>query len=146
VGIRCGDVDLARRVVRVDGESARELPIGGVLADALAARPASAELPLVPLRDGVPASVSDLTEAILYAAHDAGLERPSEATPAALRHTYIAFLVRQGIRFADLARVVGRLPAEALAAYGDLTPAGPRATLDAIQLVLPSLRGAGGQG
>ena len=54
--------------------------------------------------------------------------------------------LRQGIRFADLARVVGRLPPEALAAYGDLAPGGPRAALEAVQLVLPSLRGPGATG
>jgi hypothetical protein len=98
------------------------------------------------LRGGRPATPADLEGAILYAAHDAGIERPSEVTALALRHTYVAFLVRQGIRFADLARVVGSLPPEALAAYGDLAPAGPRAALEAIELVLPSLRGAGAAG
>jgi len=140
-GLRSGDVDLPRRVIRIGGEWPREIAIGAGLERALAARPAAADAPLVSLRGGRPATPSDLAGAILYAAHDAALERPAELTPGALRHTYIAFLVRQGIRFADLARVVGHLPPEALAAYGDLAPAGPRAPLDSIQLVLPPLRG-----
>jgi uncharacterized protein involved in exopolysaccharide biosynthesis len=145
-GLRRSDVDVARRVISVGGEWPRELPVGGALESALAGRSAVADAPLVSLRGGLPATPADLASAVLYAAHDAGIERPSEATPAALRHTYIAFLVRQGIRFADLARVVGRLPPEELSAYGDLAPAGPRAALDAIQLVLPSLRGPGAAG
>ena len=60
--------------------------------------------------------------------------------PAALRHTYVAFLVRQGIRFADLARLVGPIPPEELAAYGALAPTGPRVAIDAIERVLPALR------
>jgi integrase len=146
VGLRRGDIDVARRAIRVGGEWPREIPIGGALERALAAKAADADAPLAPLRGGRPATPADLAGAILYAAHDAGIARPSEATPAALRHTYIAFLVRQGIRFADLARVVGHLPPEALAAYGDLAPAGPRAALDAIELVLPPLRGPAGRG
>ena len=137
--LRWSDVDLQRRVIRVRGESSREILIRGSLESQLMARTASPEMPLVPGR-GRPATLSDLGEAILYAAHDAGIERPSEVTAASLRHTYIAFLVRQGIRFADLARVVGRLPPEAVAAYRVLVPPGPRASLDAIDRVFPPLR------
>jgi succinoglycan biosynthesis transport protein ExoP len=137
--LRWSDVDLERRVIRVRGESSREISIRGSLESQLVARTASPKMPLVPVR-GRPATPSDLGEAILYAAHDAGIERPSEVTAASLRHTYIAFLVRQGIRFADLARVVGRLPPEELAAYRVLVPPGPRASLDAIDRVFPPLR------
>ena len=56
-----------------------------------------------------------------------------------LRHTYIAFLVRQGIRFADLARIVGKLPGALLAAYSGLAPEGARMTLEAINVAFPSL-------
>jgi hypothetical protein len=38
--------------------------------------------------------------------------------------------VRQRIRFADLARIVGRLPAALLAAYSGLAPPGARAELE----------------
>ncbi|MEO8411373.1 MAG: hypothetical protein ABI478_12465 [Propionivibrio sp.] len=57
-----------------------------------------------------------------------------------LRHTYVAFLVRQGIRFADLGQIVGRLSAQALASYQGLSPAGPRQPAEAIDRVLPALR------
>jgi polysaccharide biosynthesis transport protein len=48
--------------------------------------------------------------------------------------------VRQGIRFSDLARIVGALPAEVTAAYGALLPAGNRRTLDQTDPVIPALR------
>jgi uncharacterized protein involved in exopolysaccharide biosynthesis len=140
VELRWADVDLERRVLRVRGESPRELGIGGALERELAIEPGSSDGPVLRARGERPATLDDVATAFLYAAHDAGIERPSEITPAALRHTYVAFLVRQGIRFADLARVVGDLPPAALAAYGDLAPAGPRAALEAIELVLPALR------
>jgi succinoglycan biosynthesis transport protein ExoP len=140
VGLRWADVDLERRVLRVPGEWSRELEIGRALERELVIGAAPSDSPLVPARGERPATLSDIGVALLYAAHDAGIERPSEITPAALRHTYVAFLVRQGIRFADLARLVGVIPSDELTAYGPLTPAGPRVALDAIELVLPALR------
>ena len=137
--LRWSDVDLERRVIRVRSDSSREISMQGSLASQLVARKADPEMPLVSVH-GRPATPSALNEAILYAAHDAGIERPSEMTAASVRHTYIAFLVRQGIRFADLARLVGRLPPEELAAYDALVPPGPRVSLEAIDRVLPSLR------
>ncbi|HTO49492.1 MAG TPA: tyrosine-type recombinase/integrase [Burkholderiales bacterium] len=140
VQLRWTDIDLEQRVVRVRGESAREIPVGDALERELTVGPASADQPLFTARGDRPAMLSDIESAFLYAAHDAGIERPSELTPAALRHTYVAFLVRQGIRFADLARLVGAIPPAELAAYGALTPVGPRVAFEAIQLVLPALR------
>jgi len=140
VALRWADVDLERRIIRVPGEWSRELAFGGAFERELVIGPAPSDSPLFPARGERPATLSDLGAALLYAAHDAGIERPSEITPAALRHTYIAFLVRQGIRFADLARLVGAIPPEELTAYGALAPAGPRVALDAIELVLPALR------
>jgi hypothetical protein len=81
----------------------------------------------------------------LCAAHDAGVERAQEilprtprATPVSLSSCGIAFLVRQRIRFADLARIVGRLPAAPLAAYSGLAPPGARAELEAVNIAFPA--------
>jgi polysaccharide biosynthesis transport protein len=139
--LRWADVDLERHVIRVPGEWSRELQVNGAFERELVIGSAApSENPLFPARGERPATLSDVGEALLYAAHDAGIERPSEITPAALRHTYLAFLVRQGIRFADLAPLVGAIPPEELTAYGALTPAGSRVALEAIELVLPVLR------
>jgi integrase len=140
VDLRWADVDPERRVIRVPGEWSRELQIGGALERELVIGAGPSDTPLLHARGQRPTTLSDVGAALLYAAHDAGIERPSEITPAALRHTYIAFLVRQGIRFADLARLVGAIPSEDLTAYGTLTPPGPRVALEAIELVLPALR------
>jgi hypothetical protein len=47
--------------------------------------------------------------------------------------------VRQGVRFGDLAQLVGRLPAETLAAYSSLAPTGPRVPLESVERVMPAL-------
>jgi hypothetical protein len=56
------------------------------------------------------------------AALDAGLAGAAGISAEALRHTGIAWLVRQGLRFSELAGLVGRPSAEALAG----TPTSPR--------------------
>jgi hypothetical protein len=85
-------------------------------------------------------TLSDLGTLTLCAAHDAGVERAAEVTPECLRHTYVAFLVRQGVRFADLTSLVGPLPTDVLAAYSALSPAGPRVACESVERVLPPLR------
>jgi len=84
-----------------------------------------------------------LDATLLYAAHDAGLGAPDEVDSAALRHCYIAHLVRQGVRFADLPGIVGPLPVEMLGAYTSLAPAGKKHAADDIDRIHPALREAG---
>ena len=91
-----------------------------------------------PGADALP--LSHLEALISYTAHDAALQQPAEATPWALRHTFICHLVRQGIRFSDLARIVGTLPAEVTAAYGAISPLGSRRSIDETDRVIPALR------
>ena len=114
----CGsDVNTASRTLHVGGASpgdlAREIPLDARLKDLIVntfkVTPAGDAEPLLSVGNGNPASLGNLTSELLYAAHDADLEQPAEVTPDALRHTYAAFLARQGIRLADLARAVGPL-------------------------------------
>ena len=77
---------------------------------------------------------------ILCAAHDAGLEDPANVNADCLRHTYVAYLVRQGIRFADLTSLVGELPAELLGAYTTFAPPGPRVARERIETSYPGVR------
>jgi len=67
-------------------------------------------------------------------------------TPRTFRHTYLVYLLRQGIRLADIGRIVGRLPQEELAAYLRFAPSHPRQPIEQIELVLPALRDITGTG
>ena len=134
------DVDLERQVVAIRGDSARQLPLSAPLRAALGAREACSGAPLLADAQGRALAMDGLHAAILCAAHDAGIGHAGVVTPAALRHTFIAFLVRQGVRFADLAQLVGRLPAETLVAYSSLSPAGPRVPLEQVERVMPALQ------
>jgi uncharacterized protein involved in exopolysaccharide biosynthesis len=133
------DFDFDANIVKVARPAARTIMIGIDLSRLFAAlkqqRNAAAGDPLL----GSP-SLNHLESLISYAAHDAGLQQPAEINPWVIRHAFISYLVRQGIRFSDLARIVGALPAEVTAAYGALLPAGNRRTLDQTDPVIPALR------
>ncbi|MGO8755356.1 MAG: GumC family protein [Gallionellaceae bacterium] len=137
---RCEDVDLNQGVIRIAGEPMHEMPLCKTLADALATRLKQPGDLLLADAQGRPIDAEQLSWELLCAAHDAGIDGPEDVSPAALWHTYAASLVRQGIRFADLMQIVGRLSTETMAAYSALAPAGIRVRLDAIERVMPALR------
>jgi polysaccharide biosynthesis transport protein len=130
------DVDLEQRMIKTRGESARDVPMTEPIFESLDARPVRPGKQVFADGQGRGLTMDDLNVSILCAAHDAGIQHAGAVTPAALRHTYIAFLVRQGIRFADLIQLVGRLPTEAMATYSALSPAGLRIPLENIELVM----------
>jgi polysaccharide biosynthesis transport protein len=135
------DVDMEQRMIKIRGESSRDIPMNEPLFDVVAGCSVRPGMQVLADDDGRGFTMDNLNAAILCAAHDAGIEHAGAITPAALRHTFIAFLVRQGIRFADLMQLVGRLPAEAMTAYSGLSPAGPRVPLESVERVMPPLKG-----
>ena len=137
IALRGSDVDLGHATIRIEGEHAREIPIGDALRTHLAARSQSNERLLQP---GPPMTEDAIDAWILSAAHDARLRSPAEIDAKCLRHTFIAFLVGQGIRFSDLQRLVGSLPAQAVAAYASLSPPESVTPFEAIDPVLPAIR------
>jgi uncharacterized protein involved in exopolysaccharide biosynthesis len=139
VAARGADVDLARGVIELRNPPRRTVRLSEGATTMLSVRAAGAEEPLLRDASGDAVSLDSLATRLLYAAHDAGIERVDEVTPAALRHTYIAFLVRQGARFADLAQWVGPLPADTLAAYSTLAPAGARLAAEAVERSFPGI-------
>jgi uncharacterized protein involved in exopolysaccharide biosynthesis len=82
----------------------------------------------------------ELAALIACAAVDAGIAEPGSVNADALRHTYIIYLVRQGIRTADLERIVGKLPAKIRAGYAQFSPPGPGLRVESVPLVFPALR------
>ena len=139
VALRRGDVRRETASIAVTGDDERVLAMPPRVMAWLPDETAPADAVVLGSPSGRPLTEADLATALLYAAHDAALAEADEVTPEALRHTYIAFLLRQGLRFADLARLVGTLPTERLAAYRQLTP--PSSTGE-VALVLPALEAA----
>ncbi len=114
-------LDIFRSTASVDASDAADAPL---LTDPRGARLGSAEI----------------DASVVFAAHDAGLARAFEVTPAALRHTFVAHLVRQGARFADLSRWTGKMALADLAPYGAISSLAPKRAAEQIDPLLPALR------
>ena len=56
-----------------------------------------------------PASSEDLDAVLLCSAVDSSLPNPGEVTAKAIRHSYIDYLVLQGLRLSDLEQITGYL-------------------------------------
>ncbi|MSQ67024.1 MAG: hypothetical protein EXR83_02345 [Gammaproteobacteria bacterium] len=85
---------------------------------------------------------TELSAVLLYLAHDAGLAHPEEITLEALRHTYFAFLVRQGLKLGELPRLGGPLAPGVLASYARYSPPGVALALEEVPLDYPGLTAA----
>jgi len=88
-------------------------------------------------RDGEAPDPDELDARLQLAAADAGLHQSGQVNCGLLRHSYIAYLVRQGVRLAEVGRVVGQMPPKVLASYSRISPAGPGRTLAEINLFYP---------
>jgi polysaccharide biosynthesis transport protein len=126
-------IDLAAGTVQAPGDG-RVIRLSPALAALFAGhRP-------VPLWIDDPAGggAAGLLARIELLAHDAGLAHPAEVDAAAVRHTYICYLVRQGARLTEIERIIGRLPAAELARYAVYSPAGAAKPLAQVALVYPA--------
>ncbi|MDO9599665.1 MAG: hypothetical protein Q7J47_18265 [Azoarcus sp.] len=138
--IAAPDLDTASGAIRLHGPSARTLTVPVSMFARLAAESAKPEGPGA-AGIAMPDADEECKRRLLCAAHDAGLDDPAEITPQTLRHTCIAYLVRQGLRFSELEHIVGTLPADVLAQYAGLSPAGKRRTLAQVAPLMPGLTG-----
>jgi uncharacterized protein involved in exopolysaccharide biosynthesis len=137
----CGDLsaqhfDRESGRVRSPGPMSREIQLAPVARDLFAP---SEPLPLWAGAD-YHQTPSELAGRIGLLAHDAGLSQPAEVTAHALRHSYIAFLVRQGARLTELERLVGAMPAADLTGYAYFAPAGQAKPLSDVETTYPTLK------
>ncbi len=141
IALRGADVHPEEGVLRVTGESPREVVLSPDWLQTLKNHALDPEAPLFSDGKGLPLQPEDVQAMVTSSAHDAALAQPESMTPQALRHTYIVFLVRQGCRFSDLGRLVGRLSAEALNALGAVAPAAEKKlAMQSIERQLPGVR------
>jgi hypothetical protein len=148
VALSWNDIDAASRVIHIDGEAPRTLKLEEPLATLLKRQQSAApETAATILHDdrGGPLSIDDLNRLVLYGAYDAGLDRPQDVTSASLRTTYLAFLLRQGIRAGDIGRVAGLVPQEEMMAHMQTTSPRARLPLEQIDCIHPAVRGIAGR-
>ena len=141
VALRWEEIDLPAGVIRLaDGRAvALAEPLGNLLNARRRLQPDAAG-PVLRGATGEALGIEAARRLVQYGAHDAGLDRPQEVTPDALRYTWLSFLLRQGIRAADVAIVAGHVPHDDLLAYMEVHSPKARQPLDRIDRVLPVLR------
>jgi succinoglycan biosynthesis transport protein ExoP len=83
-------------------------------------------------------STEDLAACLLCAALDLGVD-PLEFSAEAIRHSYILYLVRQGLRLSALEEIVGYIEPLAISEYSTYAPAQKGRSIDAIELLHPAL-------
>lgn len=130
------DIDTGNGKLIIHGISPRTLPLSPV-AQSLFTNPACQLI----TPSGEPLTSTDLNALLACAAHDAGLSGTDEITADALRQTYIIYLVKQGIRLAELESIMGYLPPTELSAYAAYSPPGQKRPLEEINLLYPGLQG-----
>ena len=134
--LKAEQLDLEKATLTVNGSAPRTLPIHRALT-ALFAQ--SGDRPV--WDTDKPALSDDLAAALLCAAVDSGLPNPGEISAEAIRHSYIAYLVRQGLRLADLEQITGYLEPSVISNYSSYSPPQQGRGIDAIELLHPALNG-----
>jgi hypothetical protein len=123
--------DAQDRVVEVPGASRRLIGIGETHWIALA--------PLLERLNeaGFTLPVAELDQTFREAARHMGLGAADDVSSLALWHSYVLYLVRQGIAAPDLTRRVGAIAPEVEAALRDYAPPGIPRSPEAVQFQYP---------
>jgi len=79
-------------------------------------------------------SAEEIETLVCCTAIDCGLPDAQQINTETLRHNYLLFLVRQGIKLADLAKIAGTLAPSQLRALSSFSPAQPGLPLETIEL------------
>ncbi|MCC6923161.1 MAG: integrase [Nitrosomonas sp.] len=136
VGISRLDIDTGSGKLIIHGISPRTLPLSSIAQSLFANTACHLITP-----SGEPLTSADLKALLACAAHDAGLSGTDEITADTLRQSYIIYLVKQGIRLAELESIMGYLPPIELSAYAAYSPPGQKRPLEEINLLYPGLQG-----
>ncbi|MGJ8680434.1 hypothetical protein, partial [Paraglaciecola sp.] len=81
--------------------------------------------------------VEDLEQVVINTAYDVELENPEQFSLNVLRHTYICYLVRSGVRLNDLNKIVGKVSPSDLAKYRPFQRVGSSIDFETINLHYP---------
>ncbi len=131
IRINATDFDFRQNLLFAPSPHRRTLPLPPRLKTWLAA---SGNTPLVPERE------DEVNKMLYLTAVEAAIQDPETVTPEALRHTYLRFLVRQGLKLTQLERIAGPLSLEELTLYRRLSPPSAELTAEQVDKIHPCLR------
>jgi polysaccharide biosynthesis transport protein len=133
-------IDLDAAAINVAGRSPRTIPLSNSVKSSLMQ---SGGHPIWNADD--PGTRIDLSAALICAAVDSGLPDPQQITAEAIRHSYIAYLVRQGLRLGDLEQVTGYLEPSVISSYSAYSPPQQGRDIYEIELLHPALMTMSGE-
>ena len=139
--LRWEGINFKARTIRVGGTGGRKVKLTDALAATLrrmSEEPVKPHQQVLAEPQGPPTNSVVLADRVSSLARDAGLVVPERIDPAALRHTYVAYLVRQGARLTEIDQIVGSLATHETSAYGVIAPPGTGVALDRINLIYPA--------
>lgn len=144
LALTLGDVDRSGARLQVGGSGARQLPLPTWLLAELpleaAAAAAAGAVPLLADGAGQPLTSADLQALVAGASLDAGLADGAALGWPTLRHTAIAALLDQGLRYSELPALVGRVEAELLAALASRSTRAPSLGAAEVEVLMAELR------
>ncbi len=87
-----------------------------------------------------PTSEEEMAKILYLTAVEADLSQPETVSPEALRHTYLLYLLRQGIKLVELEKVTGPVPLEDLTRYRKFIPNNSDHSITSVHLIHPCLQ------
>lgn len=128
-------IDLDAGRINIPGHSQRELPLPAAIielfsenGDTFASWKETKEI----IQDR-----EELDARLQLAALEGKLSDSDQITAQDLRHTYLVYLVSQGVRLSELERIVGTMPSKILLSYRRFSPDEADKTLDQISTIYP---------
>ena len=134
VAITGDQIDMEADMIHVGGKSDRFIPLCSALGSWFRQ---SKGRPVWNPAD--PETRVDLSAALVCAAVDSGLPDPQEINAEAIRHSYIAYLVRQGLRLSELEQITGHLEPSVISSYSAFSPPQQGRHLVEIELLHPAM-------
>ncbi|WJG09417.1 tyrosine-type recombinase/integrase [Aliiglaciecola sp. LCG003] len=132
LALTVADVDSQTNTLLVNGEFPRSLRLKDDCAQLLIGLSLNQPPEKVLLSSRL--DVQQLDQMMINMAHDAGLAYPEQFSMAALRHTYLTFLVSQGARLNDLEQVAGYVSPAELGLYRQVNRRGEPKDIDQLEL------------
>lgn len=130
--IQENDVDFDQDQLMIAGSSPRTIPLSQTVKLLFADLDFGLANP-----SGTPLTSDELAALLACAVIDAGLPTADEMNADSFRHTYIIYLVKQGIRLSDLELVMGYIAPTELSSYRAYSPLGPGRSFEEINLCYP---------
>ena len=129
------DIDFNNDVININGENQRSIPLNRALKSLF-----EQTEPCPAWNKGQQAiSLETLKAILVYAAVDAGLTETQDITADVISHSYILYLVKQGIRLSELEQIIGHVEPSALSQYSRYSPEKRGLPVSEINLLYPAL-------